>query len=112
MPVRSKEDNGWCPAEHIEDLKDHMTYAFDGFNILVIGYQAIDDDVLSLFRSAGRPVRSLLVVDKSRLHAMQIAERFCESLPSHFVDRSRMAFDGDFKQFAQSDAVARYVASI
>lgn len=112
VPVRTKDEETWCPPDHIADIRDHMTYSFDGFNILVIGYRAIDDDVLSLFRDAGRPLRSLLVVDRDREDALQVVKRFCEQLPAHGINPNAAAFDGDFQSFAQSAALDEYVASV
>jgi len=113
VPVRTKEEQTWCPPDQLAAIKDHMTHCFDGFNILVIGYRAVDDDVLSLFRWAGRPLRSLLVVDRSKKEALEVVNRFCDELPSHMVaDRNAAAFDGNFRSFAQSAALDDYVGSL
>ncbi|HVH50823.1 MAG TPA: hypothetical protein VM690_01655 [Gaiellaceae bacterium] len=111
VPIRTKTEETWCPEEQIAEIKDHQTYSYEGFNVLVIGYRAVDDDVIDLFRDS-RPLRSLLVVDRNKEDALAVAARFCDSMPSWAIDRDAAAFDGNFNNFAQSSAMDEFIANV
>ncbi|HZV27150.1 MAG TPA: hypothetical protein VFG00_12770, partial [Acidothermaceae bacterium] len=104
------EDELVCPESHIKCLWEHMTYAFDGLNVLVIGYSGIDNEVLNLIAQSGRRVKAIKVVNGSSELGLSAAEVFGKRLG--FAVDSDKVFPGGFTDFAQSSAMADYLNAL
>jgi hypothetical protein len=104
------EDEIVCPESHVNCVTEHMSYAFDGLNILVIGYSGLDQEVLSLLASSGRPVRAIKVINGDYDLSMAAAQIFGGRLG--FTVSEEMVFPGGFTDFAQSNAMAEFLRAL
>jgi hypothetical protein len=110
------EDEVVCPPSHVQFLRERLT-AYDGINLLVVGYSGLDQEVRTLLRESGNTIRSLFAVNgdaeaghmANRLIRDAIAVR--EEIDRQGVQRVQ-AYIGGFEQFAQSANLPQYIESL
>jgi hypothetical protein len=98
-----------CRDDHVTHLKQQLA-SVQGVNLLVIGYSGIDREVLELLRSAGKPVRSLRVVNGEFDASYATLNVLARELS--FVPAVEMAFNGGFNDFAQTDAMSTFLRAL
>jgi hypothetical protein len=99
-----------CPPEHVDHLRQRLT-AFNGLNILVVGYSGLDEEMLRLLAASGNTLRSLFVVNGSTAEADAASRRIAERLAPHENGRTPELFDGGFTKFA-ADRLHSYFAAL
>jgi hypothetical protein len=97
-----------CPPEHVDHLRNRVA-AYDGLNLLVIGYSALDDEVLKLFRESGNSLRSLSVVSHEREAAEQTVSRITQQVG---LSGDVQLFINGFDAFARGDDLRQLIASL
>lgn len=98
-----------CRDDHTNYLKQQLA-SERALNLLVIGYSGIDQEVLGLLRSAGKPVRSLRVVNGNFDASYATLNVFSRELS--FVHAVEMVFNGGFNDFAQTDAMSTFLRAL
>jgi hypothetical protein len=98
-----------CPRDHVSHVATQLA-TMPALNLLVIGYSGIDQEVLGLIKSAGKPVRSLKVVNGT-FDASYATLNVLSSALS-FVPAVEMAFNGGFNDFAQTDAMSSFLRGL
>jgi hypothetical protein len=91
-----------CPPNHVAHLSNRLK-AYDGLNLLVIGYSGLDEEVLGILRNSGNHLRSLTVISQADESAQQTAQIITKAIglgPGTGIQ----TFGHGFNAFAQSDA--------
>jgi hypothetical protein len=87
-----------CPPEHVAFLRDRLA-ATQPMHLLFIGYSGIDQEVVSLIRGSERGVKTLMVVDRDRQAAFEVAERLSvQGVAAQDVKLSSEDFDAWVRQ--------------
>ncbi|MCW3003376.1 MAG: hypothetical protein JWQ20_2674 [Conexibacter sp.] len=98
-----------CPDAHVEFLRDLMQKQ-DQLDVLMLGYSALDEEVLTLFRDTGKALRSLCVVNADERTAAEAYGRVTNVLGHPFgigeVDPRA------FESFVGTDALDHYLSRI
>lgn len=91
-----------CPPNHRAFLKERLT-AYEGLNLLVIGYSGLDQEVLKLLRESENSIRTLTVVSKDDAEALNAARTVWEGVLGQPMDQQppNVRVFGDFRNFVQ-----------
>lgn len=100
-----------CPPEHVQFLQDRIGEMYDGLNLLVIGYSAIDPTALEVLTKPGRKLRKLLVVDREHDSANTIAGKLCDAFGMQ-ANYAHFAYHGDFDHFVAHRGLAKFLEEI
>jgi hypothetical protein len=73
------EDELVCPEEHQNYLRQRLG-AFDGLNVLVIGYSGLDREVMRFFAESGNSLRSLFIANGTHEQGMRAASKITEHI--------------------------------
>jgi hypothetical protein len=106
VPVGTRDEFS-CPPEHIGYLRNVMASQSD-LDILMLGYSALDEEVLRLFKASGKPLRSLMVVNADEKSARQASERVHAAL-GHPKGLDEL-YPQAFRDFVGSDDFDDYLA--
>ena len=94
-----------CPPAHTAHLVDRLQ-AYDGVNLMVIGYSGLDEEVLKLFRESENHLRSLTVVSNTEEAAILTKSAITHAIDFPGSGRSPILDQfvvGGFDQYAQSE---------
>ena len=78
----------------------------DNLHLLVIGYSAVDLEVLSLLRETSTPIKSFGIVNQDHETAQQVAGRLHDQTRKHLGDG--WVWDSTFGGFVQRDGWDKY----
>jgi hypothetical protein len=108
VPVGSRDEFS-CPDTHIGFVRNLMQ-SQEHLDVLMLGYSALDQEVLTLLQESGKPLRSLLVVNAGRDSAAEARERVEKAvgIASRMGGSSRSAFE----QFVGSDELEDHLARL
>ena len=100
---------GWFPAltapigkydyiieNHIEIIKKELKTTTD---LLSIGFNALDNDILDLIRDHAPEIKKMLLVNGNRNSNISVCERITEHCKNVRVEKNEAVFDGDFTYF-------------
>jgi hypothetical protein len=91
-----------CPASHVQYARHFLP---DCENFLVIGFSALDSDVVSELKAV-KHVRRMLIVDGSGPRGQVIRERLVNANSAFdSVGTTESVFEGGFNDFATSGRV-------
>lgn len=107
-----KFPEGWYPAltapigkydyinkDHIEIIKKELKTTTD---LLSIGFNALDDDILELIRDYVPEIKKMLLVNGSRNSNIVVCDRIIEHCKNVRVGKNEAVFDGDFTEFIKN----------
>jgi hypothetical protein len=108
VPVGTRDEFS-CPDAHIGYLRNAMA-AQDGLDVLMLGYSALDEEVLTLFKGSGQSLRSLVAVNADRPSANVAYQRVVSVLgkPSGI----NQVYDRSFADFVGTDDLDSYISLI
>ena len=93
-----EEDELSCPPTHVGFLRNELQAA-ENLHLLVIGYSAVDLEVLKLLRDTSTPIKSIGVVNFDQPSAQQVLGRIDQQTQKHLGDR--WVWDSTFGGFVQ-----------
>jgi hypothetical protein len=99
-----------CPEAHVEWIREAQRNSPLGLSILVLGYSGLDQQLLELLAWGQRPVTKLCVVNGTSDASYTTVQILAERL--RFEPTSEMAFNGGFDDFAQSEALTRFIEDV
>jgi hypothetical protein len=103
VPVGTR-DAFSCPPGHVDHVRRRLAEQ-DALDVLMLGYSALDEEVLTLFQESGRPLRSLCAVnanrDTAQLPFERVAGLFGEPVHGEVYERAFSDFVGteDFDRY-------------
>lgn len=100
-----EEDELSCPPEHFGYLQNELQVA-DNLHLLVIGYSAVDLEVLRLLRDTSTPIKSFGIVNQDETTGQQVAQRLHDQTQKHLGNG--WIWDSTFGGFVQRDGWAKY----
>lgn len=74
VPLGSPDEFS-CPPKHVAHLRDSLAMQRSGIDVLMVGYSALDDEVLSLFAKAGNPLGTVGAVNQDGAAAQLTIDR-------------------------------------
>jgi hypothetical protein len=108
VPVGTRDEFS-CPDAHIGYLRNAMA-AQDGLDVLMLGYSALDEEVLTLFKDSEKTLKSLVAVNADRASAKVAHGRVVNVLgnPSGISQ----VYDKSFADFVGTDDLDSYLRLI
>ena len=106
VPVGTRDEFS-CPANHVEYLRDLIAQQ-KRLDVLMLGYSALDEEVLTLFRESSQPLRSLCVVNANEADAGAAWRRVANVVPVAHGPASRI-YEQSFADFVGTDDFASYL---
>lgn len=100
-----EEDELSCPHEHLSFLKQDLQVA-DGLHLLVIGYSAVDLEVLKILRETTTPIKSFGIVNRSLETAQDVNRRIHKHTGKHLG--KGWVWESTFGGFVQRDGWDQY----
>jgi len=100
-----EDDELSCPPEHVGFLRNELQVA-GNLHLLVIGYSAVDLEVLRLLRDTSTPIKSFGIVNQNLEAAQQVGGRLHEQTQKDLGDG--WVWDSTFGGFVQRDGWDRY----
>jgi hypothetical protein len=97
-----------CPDVHLAYVRDSLRD--QRIHFLVLGYSALDQEVLNLLRETGAVIVSGRIVVSGRDDALQVHRRLERGLQSDM--RDVLPVNEDFETFVQADGLDSYVEQI
>jgi hypothetical protein len=97
-----------CPPDHVEFLRGRLR-AFDGLNVLVIGYSGLDQEVLKLLSESKNWLRSLAVVSHTEETAVKTSRAITGVLRLPTSSPGPQLFVEGFDAFAQGEGLRRVI---
>jgi hypothetical protein len=107
VPVGTRDEFS-CPDSHIDHLRKLMA-AQEHLDVLMLGYSALDAEVLTLFKDSGKRLRSLYAVNRDEATAVEAYHRVVAELGHPFESRRvGDTWGGPFSDFVTSNGFDRY----
>jgi hypothetical protein len=98
-----------CPREHVDFLQAKLA-ATQPLHLLLVGYSAVDREVLALIRDSERGVKTLTIVDRSEEAASAVADRI---LREHGIPADEVRpYAGDFNEWVEKGQLERLVQEL
>jgi hypothetical protein len=115
---QGRTDELACPDDHVEFLRQKLADSAE-LDLLFLGYSAHDAEVMKLIRDSGKPVSSLLVVDRDLEAAQGIVARLkaehgivaVERLHTGLLSIGGQAHNGDFGSWVTGGGLAEAVGA-
>ncbi|WP_445149818.1 hypothetical protein [Baekduia sp. Peel2402] len=104
VPVGTR-DSFSCPDEHVAALQVALAEQ-SGLDVLMLGYSALDEEVLDLLRASGKRLRSLCVVNKDRATAHAASDRVTDLLGGPIAE---WIYERSFADFVSTDDLDTYL---
>lgn len=104
-----EEDELACPSEHTAYLIDRMQLA-QGLHLLVIGYSAIDREVLHLIGQTDTRIRTTAIINRDKIAATEVYQRLDAQLRRDLG--ATFIYERSFNDFVQQDGWDRYLRHV
>jgi hypothetical protein len=94
-----------CPDAHLQHLEGKLHDSAE-IDLLVIGYSGTDQQIVRLLNEAGKPIRSLVIVDRDLETSGKIADTLSSALQ---IPRVSDGWPAGFESFVQAGGARRYI---
>lgn len=101
-----EEDELSCPDTHVRFLRQELQLA-EGLHLLVVGYSAIDLEVLKILQETDTPIRSFGIVNRDTQSAREVLARLHERLGGRDLGRGWL-WSSSFRDFVQREGWDEY----